>query len=188
MKHPVPWHRFLSVVAGLAFAVQAAAAGQPWFARTWQSDVGLPDNSVVGIEQTPDGFLWVATKTGLARFDGMQFRQFPLTAAGVPVGMIHVLLADRRGRLWVATEGQIVICVDPGRSTEVFRLKQGLPVSGTSMMVEDAEGAVWVSYASSSVGVDGEGFRIQDGRARLFTAEDGRGRRLAQSRCQPLGG
>jgi hypothetical protein len=51
-------------------------------ARTWQSDVGLPDNSVVGIDQTPDGFLWVAAKTGLVRFDGVQFRQFPLTVAG----------------------------------------------------------------------------------------------------------
>jgi len=35
-----------------------------WFVRTWQSDEGLPDNSVMGIDQTPDGFLWVATQTG----------------------------------------------------------------------------------------------------------------------------
>ena len=152
-------------------AVQSAVASPPWFARTWQSDMGLPDNSVVGIDQTPDGFLWVVTKTGLVRFDGVQFRQFPLTAAGVPAGMIHALLADRRGRLWVAMEGQIVICVDPGRTTKVFHLKKGPPDRGTGMMVEDGEGTVWVSYVSGEA--VSEVFRIQNGQARLFTAEDG---------------
>ncbi|MEI6604474.1 MAG: two-component regulator propeller domain-containing protein [Verrucomicrobiota bacterium] len=171
MQHPIPWRWLLSVVAGLAIAVPAAGAGPSWFARTWQSDVGLPDNSVVGIDQTPDGFLWVATKTGLVRFDGLQFRQFPLTAAGVPVGMIHALLADRRGRLWVALEGQIVVCMEPGRPATVFHLKKGLLDKGTGMMLEDGEGAVWVTYVSGEG--DGEVLRIQDGQARLFATADG---------------
>ena len=44
----------------LAFADPAAVRAQDrpaWFMRAWQSDVGLPDNTVVGIGQTFDGFL-----------------------------------------------------------------------------------------------------------------------------------
>lgn len=156
----------LGGVLAMAVAV-VAAASPPWFSRTWLSDVGLPDNTVMGIDQTPDGFLWVATQTGLVRFDGVQFRQFPLTAASAPTAVQRAMLADRRGRLWVAVNRRTLVCLDPGRPTTVFDLEKGRPDKGTGMMVEDRDGAVWVSY------VGGELYRIEDGQARLFTADDG---------------
>ena len=66
--------RLVSLLGALVLAAPGVTASPDGFARTWQSDAGLPDNTVVGIDQTPDGFLWVATKTGLVRFDGMRFR------------------------------------------------------------------------------------------------------------------
>jgi ligand-binding sensor domain-containing protein len=42
---------------------------------------GLPDDEVNAITQTPNGFLWVGTDGGLARFDGKHFAQIQLTAA-----------------------------------------------------------------------------------------------------------
>jgi len=80
--------------------------------RTWQSDVGLPDNTVVGIEQKPDGFLWVATQTGLVRFDGLQFRQFAQAAVtGAPANLFQAshgfrpgALRGPDGNLWFAME------------------------------------------------------------------------------------
>ena len=102
-----------------------AATNTPWFARTWQADEGLPDNAVVGIAQTPDGFLWVATQGGLVRVDGNQFRDFaPITEVGVPSGLLHGLTVDRRGRLWVAKDGGVVACVDEGRTTSLM-LRRG---------------------------------------------------------------
>src|SRR5689334_23097304 len=41
--------------------------------RVWQIDDGLPQNSVWAITQTKDGYLWVGTQQGLARFDGVRF-------------------------------------------------------------------------------------------------------------------
>src|SRR4051812_48234635 len=41
--------------------------------RVWQIDDGLPQNSVWAITQTEDGYLWVGTQQGLARFDGVRF-------------------------------------------------------------------------------------------------------------------
>ena len=45
----------------------------------WQNDRGLPQNSVTGIAQTADGYLWAATQEGLVRFDGVRFRIFDRT-------------------------------------------------------------------------------------------------------------
>src|SRR3954470_17512083 len=53
----------------------AATNGASRFSvRIWQMDDGLPQNSVWSITQTTDGYLWVGTHEGLARFDGTRFR------------------------------------------------------------------------------------------------------------------
>ena len=54
----------------------ADAAGEipdnsPFVVRSWQVEDGLPHNSVNQILQTQDGYLWLATDDGLARFDGV---------------------------------------------------------------------------------------------------------------------
>ncbi len=153
----------------LATGELSAAASAPWVVRTWQSDEGLPDNTVVGIEQTPDGYLWVATKTGLVRFDGMRFQPFPLTATGAPAGWIKALVADRRGRLWVAKDHGVVLCVDQGMTTMVVgpEIAGGDEDSGGRVMALDGDDAVWVCYSGSMV------LRIRDRQVRMFTAADG---------------
>src|SRR4051794_1601051 len=70
----------------------------------WQSDSGLPQNSVLSIAQTPDGFLWLGTEEGLARFDGLAFRVFDTrNTPELHSQEISALLADREGRLWIGT-------------------------------------------------------------------------------------
>src|SRR5689334_4149010 len=44
--------------------------------RAWQTETGLPQNTVHSVAQTSDGYIWVATEEGLARFDGAGFRVF----------------------------------------------------------------------------------------------------------------
>ena len=57
-------------LAGRALAASNGAAG--YDLRVWQTDEGLPQNSVTAIAQSADGFLWVGTRAGLARFDGVR--------------------------------------------------------------------------------------------------------------------
>lgn len=157
------------VCLGVVVTVLAplASAKPSWFIRNWQSDVGLPDNTVIGITQTPDGFLWVATKTGLVRFDGVQFRPWSVPTDGTQSGGCKTVLADRRGRLWVAKDQGVVVCVDQGRATTVVGTDHAAGDFGDRFMMEDAEGAVWVVYGG------GEVLRIQDGRVRSFAEADG---------------
>ena len=44
--------------------------------NSWSSQDGLPSNAINGVLQTPDGYLWVATQEGLARFNGAEFTIF----------------------------------------------------------------------------------------------------------------
>lgn len=129
----------------LATTVQAAGPSA-WFTRTWQTDEGLPDNAVVGIAQTAEGFLWVATQGGLVRFDGTQFRDFaPITDAGVASGLLHGLMVDSRDRVWVAKDGGVIACVTRGR-TKSFVLRRGSVNARAITPVEDGAGTIWASY------------------------------------------
>jgi ligand-binding sensor domain-containing protein len=100
-----------------ALVLTSVRAETKWFVQTWQSDQGLPDNTVVGIDQSPDGFLWVATQTGVVRFDGVQFQQASIKAPGLDDKMIQALFVDRLGRVWVARAGGALICLEQGRAT-----------------------------------------------------------------------
>lgn len=65
----------VGVVLSLLLGV-LAAWGQEYYSQNWHLDEGLPDGDIAAIEQTPDGFLWIGTPKGLARFDGLQFKVF----------------------------------------------------------------------------------------------------------------
>lgn len=71
---------------------------------TWNSEQGLPNNTVNAITQTRDGFLWVGTDNGLARFDGKQFRSFaPQNITALGSGRVSALCGDGSGALWIST-------------------------------------------------------------------------------------
>jgi signal transduction histidine kinase/ligand-binding sensor domain-containing protein len=65
---------------------------------------GLPDDEVNAIAQTPNGFLWVGTDGGLARFDGEHFAQIRLRAGISKELPITALLTAADGALWVGTD------------------------------------------------------------------------------------
>jgi len=72
---------WLSLCALAASAEPAAPPGkdEPAFViKSWQTRDGLPQSTVNTILQTRDGYLWVGTSGGLARFDGVRFRTFGL--------------------------------------------------------------------------------------------------------------
>ena len=70
----------LSCFGLVASGVGATNVITPYSVRTWQTDDGLPQNSVYSIAQTGDGYIWVGTGEGLARFDGVRFTVLDETA------------------------------------------------------------------------------------------------------------
>jgi len=135
----------------------AALGGTPvddsFSARVWQADDGLPENRVVGVVQSTDGFLWVATQGGLVRFDGVRFQRVDLAGApGTIAGTMRVLIQDRNGRIWLAKEeGGQLFCFE-GAQVRTLKTEQGLPGNETPRsMAVDGEGRLWISYTSGKL-------------------------------------
>jgi signal transduction histidine kinase/ligand-binding sensor domain-containing protein len=83
--------------------------GGEFLSDVWTSDDGLPDSSVTAIAQTPDGYLWVGTYNGLARFDGLRFVTFdPANTPALAHARVRGLFVDKQGTLWINTyEGSL---------------------------------------------------------------------------------
>lgn len=151
----------------LVFQVfSSLAATSDWLAHPWQSDEGLPDNSVSGICQTPDSFLWVATAGGLMQFDGVRFQEAPLlNLEGVPNHVVRALAMDRHGRLWLGMDRGPIVSLASGEA-EVFT--NGVPDAQAIVLADDDAGGICIAYS------DGRVARIDsDGRAQLMTEQQG---------------
>jgi ligand-binding sensor domain-containing protein/signal transduction histidine kinase len=143
--------RSLNRAAGQAAQFENAPAAH-YRVETWQSDSGLPQNTVTAITQTPDGYLWVGTLGGLARFDGAQFKVF--NGANAPAlgnGRIRSLSVGRAGALWVTTaEGALARFAGGQFTVEQPPVPNGArPVFLEAM--EDDAGAVWLATAAGEV-------------------------------------
>jgi ligand-binding sensor domain-containing protein/signal transduction histidine kinase len=86
------------------------ASGQQYYVQNWHVEDGLPDGEITAIQQTPDGYLWIGTPKGLARFDGVRFKVFKASSnSGLPDSRITWLMTSHEGTLWISTQdGNIV--------------------------------------------------------------------------------
>jgi ligand-binding sensor domain-containing protein len=108
--------------------------------RIWQTDEGLPQNSVNAIAQTPDGYLWVGTREGLARFDGVRFTVLDDKAAPyLKQSAINALCVTRDGSLWIASESNGVTRFQHGRFTHYLKA-DGLPDNQIQCLLEGRGG------------------------------------------------
>jgi signal transduction histidine kinase/streptogramin lyase len=89
--------------------VLGAGASSDYLTDVKTADDGLPDSSVTAIAQTPDGYLWIGTYNGLARFDGLRFVTFdPANTPALTHARIRKLSVDDQGTLWInAFDGSV---------------------------------------------------------------------------------
>ena len=114
-----------------------------WSVREWAVENGLPSNWVCGIAQTPDGFLWIATREGLSRFDGVHFDHRPLTTfAALPNPQLRISQAGRDGGLWLGVDDGALVHYRANGDARVFR--NGLPNHQPDSVVEDRSGRLWI--------------------------------------------
>lgn len=113
---------------------------------------GLSQGMIFDILQTRDGFVWVATKDGLNRYDGYNFKVYsndPFNPYSIADNTVTALFEDSRGWLWVGTQSKGLELFDPktGRFHH-FPLNFQKVFSGAGAVVnkiqETADGAIWV--------------------------------------------
>jgi len=163
------------VLAGLttsAFALDPRKAMSQYVHNAWSTNEGLPQDSVNAIVQTGDGYLWIATQEGLARFDGVGFTVFDSSdTRGVVGNFVYSLLADGDGSLWIGAGG--VLLRYRGGTFQRFDERNGLADVSGRHFAKDAAGNLWIGHASEGA-TGGKGLaRFKDGKGRVFTMKDG---------------
>ena len=70
----------------------------------WRTSDGLPEMAVQAMTQTADGYLWIGTQEGLARFDGRRFVVFNhANTPALRADLVFALAEDKSGCLWIGT-------------------------------------------------------------------------------------
>jgi signal transduction histidine kinase/ligand-binding sensor domain-containing protein len=109
--------------------------------RSWQREQGLPQNSVRALAQMRDGYLWIGSEDGVARFDGVRFVPFGLRE-GLRSGSVRAIFEDSRGALWIGTLGGGLTRWQDGQFTSFSRM-DGLPADSITALAEDRDGRLW---------------------------------------------
>ena len=162
------------IIANTFWAAGASAqsmSGNNVFGRyqqlNWQERDGLPQNTVLAVTTTRDGYLWMGSYEGAVRFDGVRFTLFnPSTTTGIGNSFVTSLLQRRDGDLWLATYGGGVSRLSGGRFTQ-YSTRDGLSSDFTWCLFEDHAGTLWI-------GTDGGGVNaLSQGRFTPYTIADG---------------
>lgn len=129
--------------------------------RSWNTDDGLTSESANRIIQTEDGYIWIATYTGLHRFDGKNFTVFNSQNSTIPSSNVLTLGISPEGELWIGTLHGVV-----KYENGEFKVPKELDkVSnfGVEDMLFTKDGTLWFSTKSNHL------FQYQQGRLKEFT-------------------
>ncbi len=144
----------IALVAIPALALDPHTALAEYGYQSWQTDSGLPQNTVHAIVQGRDGFLWIATEGGLVRFDGMDFSVFTrATTPQLPSDLIDDLMEDSSGALWISTSGGLARMQDD--RFEAFGPQRGIPATQVWRTWQGPHGVVWALTAAGLFRIEG---------------------------------
>ncbi|MCS7210817.1 MAG: two-component regulator propeller domain-containing protein, partial [Chloroherpetonaceae bacterium] len=140
----------ISLLLTIAFAPRWLFALDPQKSFTqymhdiWQREQGLPSNAILSIFQSSDGYIWIGTFDGFARFDGVSFTIFNTTNTPELKGNgIWSIREAADGSLWFATNGGGVTRLKDGRF-KTFTVEDGLPSNVVHHLCSDRAGGMWI--------------------------------------------
>ncbi len=135
---------------------------QQFNSHQWQTENGLPHNSVSTAIQTRDKYLWLGTPKGLVRFDGARFTVFnSQNTRELKDSAIRSLCETRDGTLWIAPEKGGLICL----KKRMFAQNLSSDIRVTTLF-ESHDGVLWIGTTNGLL-------RYKDGRSTSFTKKDG---------------
>jgi ligand-binding sensor domain-containing protein/signal transduction histidine kinase len=159
----------LVLLAGLGSSAEAQRKSIKQYVHDiWTTANGLPQNGADDILQSRDGYLWLATQEGVARFDGVEFRVFDRT--NIPElanSWVLMLLEDSLGGIWMRPQGGApgVVRYAKGKA-KGYRVADGLPTDQVICWEAGSGGIVWLGTTRGLV-------EWKDGSLKTYTSRDG---------------
>ena len=146
---------------------QAQSVEEHYYFKNLSIRNGLSQNTVNAILQDRKGFMWLGTKDGLNRYDGLSFRKFKHDAANprsIGNSFITSLYEDFNGNIWVGTDAGVYIYYPDKEAFEEFdcqSLEKTRIERSVSMIAGDKQGRVWIA-------VEAQGMFCYDTRQKLL--------------------
>ena len=144
-KKPVVWLALLLAYSACAFALDPSLDVSQYAHTSWTVRAGFIKGTIFSVAQTPDGYLWLGTESGLYRFDGvLPVLWQPPQDEQLPDNFVHDLLVTRDGTLWIGTPKGLASLKDG-------KLTQYPEVAGHRVgeLLQDAEGTIWFGVRDS---------------------------------------
>jgi ligand-binding sensor domain-containing protein/signal transduction histidine kinase len=143
----------------------SAVAAAPYRVTVWTEDQGLPGRRVQALQQTRDGYLWIGTDRGLARFDGSRFTVFnDVNTPAMTSDGCTALAEDEAGVLWIGTTDGLLAYDQGGfRKIESF---EGVAEPEIRALVPARGGGVWLA-------ADWGLSRVREDNRAVWTKRDG---------------
>ncbi len=111
----------------------------------WRIQDGFLSGAAVAVTQTTDGYLWIGTRVGLVRFDGVRFVPWtPPDGTHLPSSSVASLLGARDGSLWIGTEGGLSHWDKQHLTNYLIRPER------IGSIIEDRHGTVWFTRTRGS--------------------------------------
>jgi ligand-binding sensor domain-containing protein/signal transduction histidine kinase len=152
------------LISSLLSALCCTAAESHFTVDRWVAkEGGLPQNAVIAMTQTRDGYLWLGTQQGLARFDGVHFKTYnDGNTPGLNSTTIEKLFEDSRGNLWIGTQNGGVVMVD--KKGILTRIDLGSDATQSRLLdiCEDQAGIVYLWLSN------GQLYGYKDGKAGIL--------------------
>jgi ligand-binding sensor domain-containing protein/signal transduction histidine kinase len=127
----------------------ATQSGSSFVVDVWGARQGLPQSSVISVIQSKNGYLWLGTLNGMARFDGNRFTIFDENnTADLNSDRIVYLFEDSRTNLWIGTDTAGLALVQDGK-VKSFEIGHGGHESRLTSACEDSTGGVWLYTADA---------------------------------------
>lgn len=138
---------FLFLFFFLLVAMGVNSQSQTTFKKLNQS-TGLSNGRITSIVKEKDGFIWIGTKNGLNRYDGLQVKVYNKKNSNLGSNDISDLFIDSKNKLWITTLGGGVNIYNP--LTDSFKVYKNSPNTTKSLLsnqvntvIEDSKGNMW---------------------------------------------
>lgn len=124
-------------------AAEPVLFNAPFRVDQWKTEQGLPQNTIQCLLQTRDGYLWIGTRFGLLRYDGVQFTTFDHATTTAMVSDNCLCLAeDDTGCLWVGTVDGL-LC-RRNRTWSRLTTRDGLCDNRVDSLLASRHGGLWI--------------------------------------------
>lgn len=150
-----PWLAFIAILILFYCHAWGLDPGKPveqYLLDQWGTGDGLVSNTIISLNQTADGYLWIGTSKGLVRYDGIEFKTIHFsTEEEVYSQDVRALFVDGENNLWIGNAIGLTLYNFQTREFKTFTVSDGITGDGIRRITGDLKGNIWISFDVSFV-------------------------------------